>query len=228
MSTGDSGINGMVLSSFFKEQENSAGDQQRPVVTVSRGLGCNGGVIGNLLANRLGVDCFGYSMFDRIVKETQADSSYMSLVDERCSSVMDNFFLSFITSGKSSSTDYMQRLVKIIYAIYKSGGVIIGRGAHLILGNKPNIFRLRIEGSPDICAKRLAEREHLDIAIAKERIKKVDEERVNFVREVYKYFPRQNRSYYNLSINSDNLESADIVDIALFAMKKQGIKVPSV
>ncbi|MEO5363884.1 MAG: cytidylate kinase-like family protein [Magnetococcus sp. DMHC-8] len=215
------------MSSYFdpKRAEECSREKKCPVVTVSRSFGANGSRIAELLAEALTVPCFGYSMLDGIVKEAKSDKFLMSLIDERAPSPLDDWIHALFTKGEVSQAGFYRRLVKTTLAIAESGGVIIGRGAHLVLANNPRVFRLRVEGSLEICAQRVAERENIKIKEARERITRVDNERRLYVREIYKRCPHQ-RAHYELVINTDAIDPHAAVDIIVYAMEKMGYYVP--
>ncbi len=217
------GVDGISMSSFFDPKKVAECDRKEgcPVVTVSRTLGTNGSKIAELLAEQLTVPCFGYSMLDGIIKEAKSDKYLMGLIDERAPNALDDWIHALFTKGEISRAGFYRRLIKTTTAIAKTGGVIIGRGAHLILANNPKVFRIRIEGSLNVCVQRVAERENIKPKKAREKILKTNEERRRYVKELYKRYPHD-RAYYDLVINSDNIDAQQAVDIILFAMEKMG------
>lgn len=220
-------ISGLSLSEYFNPKRVEKCDREKkcPVVTVSRSVGAGGSKIAELLADQLTVPCFGYSMIDEIIKESKQDKQLMSMVDEKAPGVLVDWIYATFTKGKVSKPNFYQHLIKTTLAIAKTGGVIIGRGAHLILSNNPSVFRVRIEGSMEVCANRVSERENMNIKKAKEFIVKTEKERVDYVKELYDYCPT-NRSYYDLVINTDTMTPHDAVEVIIFAMKKMGYHVP--
>jgi hypothetical protein len=221
------GIQGISMSTYFdpKRAEECSREQRCPVVTVSRSFGANGSRIAELLAEALTVPCFGYSMLDGIVREAKSDKYLMGLIDERAPGPLEDWIHAMFTKGEVSQAGFYRRLIKTVIAIAESGGVLIGRGAHLILANNPKVFRVRIEGSLEICAQRVAEREKIKLKEARERIVKVDNERRLYVRELYRRCPSQ-RAHYDLVLNSDLLEPEAAVEVILFAMEKMGFYLP--
>lgn len=222
------GSSGISLSTYFDPKRAAECDREQgcPVVTVSRTVGANGSKIAELLADQLGVPCFGYSMLDGIVKEAKSDKYLMGLIDERAPNALEDWIHGLFTKGEISRAGFYRRLVKTTLAISKTGGVIIGRGAHLVLAGNPKVFRVRIEGSLEVCTQRVAERENIKPKKAVELIKKIDAERRNYVKELYKMYPHA-RAYYDLVLNSDALDVHDAVEIITFAMEKMGYYVPS-
>jgi hypothetical protein len=219
-------IKGFVKSTFFDaEKERTCNvDKKCPIVTVSRGYGAQGRTVSKLLSDQLTVDHFDSKLVDNLIKEVKTNKHLMAKFDEKFSTSVDDWVYSFI-SGTMSKSNYYQLLIKTVTAIAETGGVILGRGAHLILSHHPNVFRLRVEGSLESCARRISIRESIDLNQAKKLVKKTDKDRIGYVKEVYKQFPSE-RSYYDMSVCSDHLDPHDIVDLTINAMKKRGLYVP--
>ena len=117
----------------------------------------------------------------------------------------------------------MQLLVKIIMAIPPKGGVIIGRGAHLILA-KHNGFRLRISGSLETCARRVSERMNLDLETARKRVVQVNRARTDFVRKLFQKYPTD-ATCYDMVLSSDHLKYEQIIRIVLLTMREMGFAI---
>ncbi|MBF0108624.1 MAG: cytidylate kinase-like family protein [Magnetococcales bacterium] len=220
-------ISGLTRSVIFDKNRVKECDNEKkcPVVTVSRDVGAGGGHIAELLAQQLGIPCYGYSMVDDIIKEAKTDKHLMDLMDERYPSILEHWISDLILKGSFSKAEYHRRLTQTVYAIASTGGVILGRGAHLILANRPNVFRVRIEGSLEPCAKRVSKRENVTIDEAKRIIADRTRERAEFLRDFYKQFPN-NLRYSDLVVNTDKVSDENAVAIILFAMEKMGHHVP--
>ena len=221
------GVYGTSLSSYFdpKRAENCDLEKKCPVVTVSRSVGAGGSKIAELLAEELTVPCFGYSLIDDIVKESKQDKFLLSLVDEKAPGMLEDWIHSLFTSGRVSKSGFYMRLIKTTLAIAKTGGVIVGRGAHLVLASNPRVFRVRIEGSMEACIKRVGEREKIKNKKAKELILRTERDRRKYVGELYKRFPHD-RAYYDLVLNTDKLTTHDAVELITATMNKMGHYVP--
>ncbi|MEO5332871.1 MAG: response regulator [Magnetococcus sp. YQC-5] len=216
-------INSVVKSSLYSNMQidHTPAEHKPIVVAVSRNLGSNGGKIAELLAARLKVQCFGHSMIDELIIQTKTTKTMMSIMDEKLPTPLDSFIYSLFTSADQSVSNYYKNIIKMTLNIAKNGGVIIGRGARLILAKDPNVFRIHIEGSRDICIKRVAQRDGLGLEEAKKKIADTEKERSRFLKGLYKIFPN-NRTYYDLVINSDKIEPQHAVDLIINAMNKMG------
>ncbi|NGZ29173.1 MAG: cytidylate kinase-like family protein [Magnetococcales bacterium] len=219
-------VTALVESVCFDHSDSKQGTpaQTHPVVTISRKYGANGSKTAELLAQRLSVRCYGYTLLDSIVTTLKSNKHLTKRFDEKYVNTLDDWILSLLTGGKGSQDEYLKCLIKAVTVISKDGGVIIGRAAHLILAQDPTVFRVMIEGSLAVRTKRIMERENVDLATAKKRIDEVDNERKEFVRGVYQHFPND-LTHYDLVINSDRLEPAQLVDIIQFAMAQRGVPV---
>nr|CAX84066.1 Response regulator receiver protein [uncultured bacterium] len=217
------GITSVVKSGLFTESLKTSTEKNNHaiMVTVSRGFGSNGGKIAELLAERLGVTCYGHSMIDEYMNKTHTTKRLMSIMDEKLPRAIDSFLYSLLVRPEHSVAGYYKEIIKTILNISRTGGVIIGRGARLILAHDPNVFRIHIEGSKDVCVKRVAQREGIGLDAAKRKIAETEKERSNFLKGIFKRFPN-NRTYYDLVLNSDRIDPMHAVDIIVNAMERMG------
>lgn len=221
----------LVLPSHFSQErvQQCSLEKKCPVVTISRTYAANGTPIAELLADFLTVPCFGRALLDAAVAHLHIDEDkhVQDLLHERVpkSSLFD-WVHSFSNAGVVARAKFDAQLVRTILAIAKSGGVIIGHAAHLILDNQPNVFRVRIEGSVDVCARRIVDvQKEMDLSAARAMVAQINEERERFVQEVFAKHPSK-RVGYDLVLNSDQLESQAAVEVILYTMEKMGYYVP--
>ncbi|MEO5347784.1 MAG: response regulator [Magnetococcus sp. YQC-9] len=217
------GIGSVVKSELFSEAEpeDEVVTRHPIVVSVSRNFGSNGGKISELLAERLGVTCYGHSMIDEMMSKTQTTKKLMMLMDEKLPRAIDSFLYSLFVKPDNSVAGYYKNLIKTVLNISKLGGVIVGRGARLILAHDPLVFRVSIEGSRDVCIKRVAEREGITQDAAKRKIIDTEKERSRFMKGLFKRYPNT-RTYYDLELNSDRIDPVHAVDIIVHAMERMG------
>ncbi|MBF0213169.1 MAG: response regulator [Magnetococcales bacterium] len=217
------GISSVIKSGLFTETHDNAGNSAKHpiVVTVSRAFGSNGGKIAELLAERLGITCYGHSMIDDLVNKTHTTKKLMSLMDEKLPRAIDSFLYSLLVRPEHSVAGYYKNIIKTILNISKGGGVIVGRGARLILAHDPRVFRIHIEGTKDVCVRRVAQREQITLEAAKRKIIETEKERSRFLKGLFKRYPNT-RTYYDLVLNSDRIDPVHAVEIIITAMEKMG------
>jgi cytidylate kinase len=195
-----------------------------PLVTISRFYGAGSGDVSRLLAERLAVQFYDKELLKAIVKDAKADKHLLNRLDERVISLVDELLHSFFTKKSTNKDSFLRYMAKVILGIGPSGGVIIGRGAHLILP-KERTFRIRLEGSMHECVKRLAKRKSMKKSKAEKIIKKVNKERVKFQKDLASRYPTSIDSY-DLTLNTDSFTPEQCVKIIVTAMNEVGFKVP--
>lgn len=215
-------INSLIKSTVYGRH--SLQDQGTgPIVTIARDFGAGGNEVGEFLAEQLKTPFIDRKLLDLIVEKTHTDVNLIERLDERLPTPFEDWIMNMIGRSTSSKSEYLGRLVIILKEIGRHGGVIMGRGAHLVLGNK-RVFRLRVVGSLEKCAHRIVQREGISSESALKRVKEVNEQRKEFVRNIYKHYPTE-ATYYDLVINTDRLHSRQVADLALDAMERMGFDI---
>src|SRR5690606_33597280 len=113
-----------------------------------------------------------------VASDARVPRYLMERLDEQAASAWDDWTHSLITGKAASKDDYRRHLVNVVLGIARAGGVIVGRGAHLILDEK-HVFRVRITGSPEKCAQEIARRKHLTMEEARKDVLRVNRERAD-------------------------------------------------
>ena len=194
------------------------------VVTVSRGYGSRGHHIAQDLADRLGVRCCDRSILEEVAQRADVDIELVKRLDENLEQSRSTPWKAFFKGKSFPKERYLQYLVKVVLNISKKGGVIVGRGAHLILG--PNkAFRVRIIGSLEVCAQRVARREPLDIEAARERVETVNRQRADYLQQLYGE-GIDDCSDYDIVINTDRFGVDAAVELILHSMQLAGYDLP--
>ena len=193
--------------------------QQAPaaVVTLSRGCGARGGQLARLLADKLGVCCYDREILDAVARRAAVDIDLVKSLDEHARRSRGDWWRSLVQGKGLSRDDYARHLVKVILGIARTGGVIVGRGANLILEPR-EAFRVRVVGSLSECAARVAEREGLGMQAARQRVQQCDAGRSRYIRRLYGADIEDSRRY-DLVMNSDRLTPAGMVDSILVALR---------
>ena len=194
-----------------------------PVVTISRNFGALGREVANLLADTLEVRCCDRYILQEVARRADVDIELVRILDEHVSKVEGHWWGDLLQQSTFNHDDYYRYLVKVVLSISRMGGVILGRGAHIILG-KDKAFRVRITGSLKLCAKRVAERENLAIEQARKRVLEVDHERAEYVRLLYGAGV-DDTCMYDLVLNSDRYNREQMVELILIAMQKTGYQL---
>lgn len=193
---------------------------ERPVVTLSRDYGSGGREIAQQLAKHLAVPVYDKELLDAVVERSGADPHLLAQLDEKTRGFWDSWIISMLSGENMLEDNYRRHLVKVVLGILNTGngGVIIGRGAHLILAQQ-GVFRVRIIASPETCAERIAQKRQISQEEARKEVSRVNEGRSRFVWDVFK--KRLNDpTAFDLAINTDHLsKSEEVTEIIIFAMQ---------
>lgn len=193
-----------------------------PVVTVSRQYGSGGKAVATALADELGVRCFDREILDAVVEDAKVDRYLMEELDERVRGSLSDWVYTLLTGKSVFAEDYRRHLVNVVVAIADRGGVILGRGAHLILADRPNVLRVQLVASLEQRIKRVAKREGISEDAAHERVREVEHQRDVFLHALYR---RREvlASDFDITICTDRISTDDSVSLILQAMAKRGI-----
>ena len=193
------------------------------VVTVSRNFGALGKEVAQLLADALEVRCCDRYILQEVARRANVDEELVKVLDEHISHIDDRWWKGLLQKNTFSYEEYYKYLVKTVFSISLRGGVIIGRGANLILGPE-RAFRVRVVGSPEKCAARVAEREHISIDEARQKVLEVDRERAEYIQKLYDTDIDDPLSY-DLVLNSDRLDRVELAELILQAMQRSGYRL---
>ena len=196
-----------------------------PVVTISRNYGALGRETGQLLADTLGVRCCDRFILQEVARRAEVDEGLVRVLDEHVSRIDRHWWEGLLTKHALSVDEYYKHLVKTVLSISLRGGVIIGRGANLILGPE-RAFRVRLVGSPEKCAARIAERKQISIEGARQKVLEVDHERAEYIRQLYDTDIDDPLSY-DLVLNSDRYGRVQLAELILVAMLRSGYALQS-
>ena len=205
------------------EERAAAELRSTDVVTVSRGYGALGKETAQRLADTLGVRCCDRYILQEVAKRANVDVELVRRLDDRVNRINGNWWESLFKGRSYPKERYLQHLVKVVLNISTKGGVIVGRGAHLILGPE-RCFRVRIIGSLEKCAERISVREAIGIDAAQQRVQKVDRDRARYLNDLYGVHAGDS-SNFDLVLNTDRFTVKETTALILDAMHKAGYQL---
>jgi cytidylate kinase len=196
---------------------------QGSVVTVSRSYGSGGDEIAQRLAQRLGVPYYDKQILEAIIAAVPENRAAMERLDQQVSKVRDEVMQAIIT-GISPTDEYRQHLINVILNIARKSGVIVGRGAHLLLA-RHHVFRVRIVSSLDQRTMRVAKDRQISTNEAADLIHRADAEATDFFKKVFNE-SIDDPTRFDLTVNTDHIDLDPATDLILFAMQRVGYPVP--
>ncbi len=201
------------------------------IITIGRQCGSGGKMIGQKIAEKLGVKCYDKELLARAAKESGLCQELFETHDEKPTSsflyslVMDTYSLGYTTSA------YMDMPInhKIFLAQFdtikkianEESCVIVGRCADYALADYPNMVSVFITGDDEDKIKSMQELYKVDEAKAKDIMIKTDKKRSSY----YNYYSSKkwgdSRSY-DMCINSSVLGPDGTADLIIaFAKAKE-------
>jgi len=171
------------------------GDPAR-VVTVSATYGSSGSLIAPAVATRLGLPFADRLILARGGGATAAECGENLTEEERLASRRTSFLdrLAHLTGGLGLPVpsgedlgdhvkDQVERSIGDIAA--GAGGVVLGRGAMVVLAGHPAAYHVRLDGPEDRrCARAMAP-EGVDEATARDRMAETDRARARYFSRLY-------------------------------------------
>lgn len=184
----------------------------KPVITLSRDYGSGGDVIATRLCQRLELPLYDDELLRAVAARLNEDQAVVRQLDEGLGRAKD-MWLYRLFSGKEVSHDaYRDTLVKLILSLGRMGGVIVGRGAHVVLADACAL-RVRIAGSPEICARRMAAKGHGSYEAELSKALEINHRRGKFVWEMFGS-RLSDASQFDVIVNTDRMEDfEDVVDM---------------
>lgn len=184
---------------------------RQPVITLSRDWGSGGDVIATRVCQRLKLPLYDEDLLREVATRLNDDPAIVRLLDEGFGRAKD-MWLYRLFSGKDISPDaYRDTLVKVVMSLGRLGGIIVGRGAHVILANECAL-RVRVAGTPEICAKRMATQGHGNEADLLAQAQETNHRRGKFVWEAF-HSRLSDASQFDLTINTDRMDDfEDVVE----------------
>jgi cytidylate kinase len=207
-------ISAMAEVATVTHDEPTTRKPKRPVITISRDYGSGGDVIATRLAQRLGLPLYDDAVLTEVAARLHDDPAIVKMLDEGFGHAKD-MWLYRLFSGKDVGADqYRDTLIKVVMSLGRLGGVIVGRGAHVIL-SEACALRIRVTGTPEICARRMAAAGHgsFDEELAKAR--DANHRRGKFVWEVFNS-RLSDASAFDININTDRMgDFEDVVEMLM-------------
>ncbi len=155
--------------------------ERQPVVTVSRQHGAGGAEVARRLAGDLHLDLFDREIIQQIAESAHLSERVVSSLDEKDRELLTDWLAALSSRSYLSPVEYRFHLSRVVGAVAHHGGaVILGRGAHLILG-QGEALRVLVVAPLEPRVRAVMEREGLAEREARHRIVSVEADRKAFL-----------------------------------------------
>jgi cytidylate kinase len=205
------------------------------IVAIEREYGCGGGVIAEMLADRLGWKLFDRQLTDEIARLARVGASDVQRCDERLDPLLYRLGRVFWRGTSERALHFAEdiafdadRMVLLVQQVIEKAAeegscVIVGRGAPWFLRCRPDTFSVFLYAPRSEKIRRLTARVK-DHAEAIQLLNTVDNERAAFVK---RYFGKDwpTRPLYHLMLNTllgDDICVSAISDLIEAANRRFG------
>ena len=205
-------------------------ENKKFVITVGRQYGSGGAEMAKRLGERLGLHVYDKEILKMTSEESGIRESYFHLADEKAgnkllyriihSLIPENGTPSLGSDLISSDNLFRFQSSVIRKLAQEESCIIIGRCADYVLNDRDDVVSVFILGDTDARIKCLEQRQGLDEAQARKKIKEVDKDRSSF----YKYYSDQtwgDAQNYDLCINTGKFTPEEVTEMILQAYQKQ-------
>ncbi len=206
------------------------------IITIGRECGSAGRLIGQKLADRLGVKCYDKELLTLAAKESGLSEELFHNHDEKpTNSFLYSLVMDTYSMGGYAASAYMDMPLnhKVFLAQFdtikkladRESCVIVGRCADYALADYPNVVSVFIRGDEADKIHHLAAKYNISEDKAKEVMTKTDKRRSSY----YNYYSNKrwgSSKSYDLCLNSSVIGYDNAVDlIQRFALAKEAYSV---
>jgi cytidylate kinase len=202
----------------------------RAVVTLAALYGAGGTVVGPRVAERLGVAFLDRGILKAVAERMRLPEEAATEYEEPPQGRVDRLLGSLARVGISDATPmdnleldehrYRAETEEFIASASVSGGVILGRGAQVVLRGKPGVLHVFLGGPREARIRQGMEIEGIDRETAERRQKANDRARVEYVRRSYGV-DGMDPDLYHLRIDSTALDLDTVVDLIVAASQSR-------
>ena len=200
------------------------------IITIERQYGSGGHLIGEKLAESLGIPFYDSELIKVAAKESGICEEIFESFDEKpttsflYSLVMDSYSMGYTASGYSdmpiNHKIFLAQFDTIKKLAEEASCVMVGRCADYALEDYPNVVSVFITANDDDKIKRLQDLYKVDASKAKDIMIKTDKQRASY----YNYYSNKkwgDPKSYDMCINSSAVGPEGAVDLIMELAKKK-------
>jgi cytidylate kinase len=179
------------------------------VITVSREYGAGGGELARRLAERLGWELLDRELLHQAAAVEGMPDAEIEAMDEKSVGLVDRLRL------HPPHERYMSGLKRAAQAAAARGNVVlVGRGSRFLLGDSPDVLRIRLVAPLAWRAERIADLQSLQLQEAMARSLEVDQSRSRFMHYFFGDAAAHSASY-DLTANTGRVSLDDLTDLTV-------------
>lgn len=186
------------------------------VVTISRELGSEGTRIAEEVARALGAECVDKEVLAEMARQAGLPVEVIAQAEERLLSrptLVSQDMRSLFSKGQATRSvpmdeaTYLEQMSQAIRTLAERGNIVfLGRGAQLILQDRPDALHVHLYAPIEVRARRIQQRRGLpDLDTAIRIVQQADEQRRNWFRRFFSGADWKNPRYYHLMMDTGRI-----------------------
>lgn len=203
------------------------------IITISRELGSEGDTICDMICEKLGFCRVDKAVLMQVAEEAGIDveavleiergfTKRARLVSGEMTSLYRKQRTAFEKEGVMDDRTFADVMRDAVEDYARQGeAIIVGRGGQMILRDWPNVLHIRLYAPEAVRIQRIAAREGISEAVAARRVEESDEQKRQFIRQMYNNADWRNLKYYSLAIDTARVPleaAAQIIALAAQAV----------
>lgn len=198
-------------------------------VTISSSFGAGGNTVGRAVAERLGIPFFDRAIPAAVAGRLAIPLDDAAAQDEKAPSTWERLARSFANVAvpmapqnlepQREPEQFRAETERILREIADTtGGVLLGRGAMIVLGNRPDVLRVRLDGPIEARIARFAEHEGRDPAEVRALQHDTDGARDHYLKLFYRA-RQDDPSLYDIVIDATTIPLAACAELVVTAAR---------
>jgi cytidylate kinase len=210
-------------------EEAGAAENLGPFIAISRLPFSRGDEVAQRVAEKLDWPIFDREIVDFIAENANTLNQFVDSLDEKCRAAMNDWIQTALDGKTLGHLAYLRHLKRVLMTIAMHGNsVILGRGANFVLPSEAGL-RVLISSPPRLRIQRLMEDRGLSSSEAAKELRKLDEQRRDFLKTHF-LAAGQELDFYDLILNLDQLDveaAATMVVDAFYTLDRRAVLCPT-
>ncbi len=196
-------------------------------VTISSSFGAGGNLVGPAVAERLGIPFFDRAIPAAVAGRLAIPLDEAAARDEKAPSTWTRLARAFAymavpmasqhLAPQGDPDEFKGETERLLHQIAGStGGVVLGRGAMIVLGARPDVLRVRLDGPVAARVARVSEREGIDLEEARAMQRDTDGARDGYLKLFYRA-RQDDLSLYDLVIDTTTIPIEASIELVVAA-----------
>lgn len=204
------------------------------VVTISAPYGAGGAEVGRAVADALGLEFHDRAIPAEVARRLGVSVEEAEANDETVVRRVWRLVASMRTMPDPvggvvpgaevvDAGSYREQTERVLAEIADGpGGLVLGRAAALVLGDRPGVLHVRLQGPPERRVAAAAARSGRPVEEVRRDLAAVDRARESYVRHFYRVDPASGR-HYHLVVDSTALPLETVTELVVTAARARGI-----